>query len=81
MPTYVVRKDDDTPSDEADTWEVICSWGELQEMCAEYGLKQIMKAPNMITDHKSVHTRAGSEWQDILKKIKKDSGRGNTIKV
>jgi len=81
MPTYIVRKDDDTPFEEADTWEVVCSWNELQEMCTEYGLKQIMQAPNMITDHKSTHTRAGSEWQDLLKNIKKNSGRGNTIKV
>jgi hypothetical protein len=81
MPTYILRKDDDTPVGEADTWEVICSWDELQEMCAEYGLKQIMQAPSMVSDSKSVHTRAGTEWQDILKKVKKESGRGNTIKV
>ena len=81
MPTYIVRKDDDTPHDEADTWEVICTYNELQEMCAEYGLKQIMQAPSMVTDVKSTHTRAGSEWQNMLKKIKENSGRGNTIKV
>lgn len=81
MPTYIVRKDDDTPAEEADTWEVICSYDELQEMCVEYGLKQIIQAPNMISDHKSTHTRAGSDWQDLLKGIKKQSGRGNTIKV
>jgi hypothetical protein len=39
MPTYIVRKDDDTPPEEADSWEVICSYSELQEMCIEYGLK------------------------------------------
>lgn len=81
MPTYVVRKDDDTPHEEADTWEVICSWNELQEMCTEYKLKQIVKAPSMVTDTKGTLTRAGSEWQDLLKNIKKNSGRGNTIKV
>ncbi len=36
---------------------------------------------NPISDHKSVNTRAGSEWQEHLKNIKKSSGRGNTIKV
>jgi len=81
MPTYIVRKDDDTHAEEAETWEVICSYNELQEMCSEYGLKQVLQAPNMVTDTKSVMTRAGSEWQDHLKNIKKKSGRGNTIKV
>ena len=81
MPTYIVRKDDNVPYEEADTWEVLCSWDELQEMCAEYGLRQIMQAPSMVTDVKGTHTRAGSEWQDILKKVKKESGSGNTIKV
>jgi hypothetical protein len=81
MPTYIVRKDDDTPVEEAETWEVICSYKELQEMCVEYGLKQILQAPSMVTDTKSVMTRAGSEWQDVLKTVKKNSGRGNTIKV
>lgn len=74
MPTYIVRKDDNTPLEEADTWEVICSYSELQEMCTEYNLKQIMQAPSMVTDHKSPLTRAGSEWGNFLGKLKKNAG-------
>jgi hypothetical protein len=81
MPTYIVRKDDDVPTEEANSWEIICSYTELQQMCNEYGLKQIIGAPSTVTDTKGTLTRAGGEWQDMLKKIKKQSGRGNTIKV
>jgi hypothetical protein len=35
----------------------------------------------MISDSKSPMTRAGREWQDHLKRIKKGSGRDNNIKV
>lgn len=35
----------------------------------------------MISDSKSTMTRAGKEWQDHLKGIQKNSGKGNTIKV
>jgi hypothetical protein len=35
----------------------------------------------MVSDSKSAMRRAGSEWQDRLKQIKKGSGRNNNIKV
>ena len=43
-------------------------------MCAEYGIKQVMQAPSMISDHKSTLTRAGSEWNNMLTKMKKNAG-------
>lgn len=74
MPTYVLEKD-------GEEHEVLCTYEEMKAMCEEYGYRHLIKAPSMITDHKSVMTRAGSEWQDHLKNIKKNSGRGNTINV
>jgi hypothetical protein len=35
----------------------------------------------MISDSKSTMTRAGKEWEGHLKRIKKGSGMGNTVKV
>jgi len=35
----------------------------------------------MISDSKSTMTRAGKEWEGHLKRVKKNSGRGNTINV
>lgn len=78
MPTYILQKEKDG---EINRIEVQCSYEEMKKMCEEFDLKHIIQAPSMITDHKSVMTRAGSEWQDKLKDIKKKSGRGNTIKV
>jgi len=34
----------------------------------------------LISDSKTPHRRAGTEWNDVLKKVKKGSGQGNTIK-
>jgi hypothetical protein len=44
-------------------------------------LKIQLQPLNPISDTKSTLTRAGGDWQDHLKNIKKGSGRGNTIKV
>jgi hypothetical protein len=77
MPRYIVKKDDDSE----ESWEVWCSYAELQEMCAEYGLKQIIGSPDIVSGVRSTLRMAGNEWQDTLKEIKKNSGRGNTIKV
>lgn len=35
--------------------------------------------PSLVSDTKSTLTRAGSEWGDVLKKVKKASGRQNSI--
>jgi hypothetical protein len=81
MPTYIVRKDDDTPPEEADSWEVICSYSELQEMCIEYGLKQILSAPKIVSMVGHNISKTPDSWKDHLKQIKSGSGRTNTIKT
>ena len=78
MPTYVLEKE---VNGEKNKIEVQCSYEEMQEMCAEYGLRHIIQAPSMVTDTKGTLTRAGSEWRDHLERIKKKSGKGNTIKT
>jgi hypothetical protein len=74
MPTYVLEKNNEEV-------EVLCSYEEMKTLCKEHGYRHLIKAPSMVTDVKSTHTRAGGEWQDLLKSMKKNSGRGNTIKV
>lgn len=37
-------------------------------------------APNLVSDSRDIHSRAGSEFNNRLKQIKKISGRSNTIK-
>lgn len=78
MPTYTVKKAD---SDSDHEWDVICSYTELKEMCEEYGLVQVMKAPKIVTGVGSLHSKVPDGFKDKLKQIKKGSGAGNTIKV
>lgn len=44
-------------------------------------LYRTLETAGMVSDSKSAMRRAGSEWQDRLKQIKKGSGRNNNIKV
>ena len=76
MPTYVLRN-----NKTGEVWEVNCSYSDLEDYLAHKDIQQIIKAPSMVTDTKSVMTRAGSDWQDHLKRIKKSAGRKSTIKV
>jgi len=77
MPTYVFRN--------TDTDEIVehqMSMVDLDQFKEDNPHLKIQLQPlSPISDHKSTMTRAGSEWQDKLKQIKKNSGRGNTIKV
>ena len=77
MPTYVFRN--------KDTDEIVehqMSVADLDQFKEDNPHLKIQLQPlNPISDHKSTMTCAGSEWQDKLKQIKKNAGRGSTIKV
>jgi hypothetical protein len=45
--------------------------------CVEQTLTE---PPKLVSDSRDIHTRAGSEFNNRLKQIKKVSGRSNTIK-
>jgi len=45
-------------------------------------LEQVhLSAPSLASGHKSARQLAGSDWNDLLKGIKNNSGKGNTIKT
>lgn len=52
-----------------------------QTPCANCGGEMYIKigAPGFISDSKSTLTRAGSEWNDVVSRIKKGSGKDNSI--
>ena len=78
MPTYTLINKE--TREEVDT-EVI-PWSKLQEFLeANPQWTQKLTTPGFISDSKSIHRRAGTEWQDMLKKIKKQSGSRSTIKI
>ena len=77
MPTYVFR-DINNDAFEEHTMKI----SELDQFKKDNQHLKIQLQPlNPISDHKSTMTRAGSEWQDHLREMKKKAGRGNTIKV
>ena len=77
MPTYVFKN---TKTEEVE--EHLLKIAELDQFKEDNPHLQIqLQGMNMVTDTKSTLTRAGGEWQDLLKTVKKQSGRGNTIKV
>ena len=77
MPRYtIIDKSDDTE------YEIQCSWDELQIVLNENpNLKQGLSTPNFVTQTGNTVSKTSTDWRDLLKKVKKGSGRGNTVNV
>jgi hypothetical protein len=54
-----------------------------QQPCSECGgeIYRTLETGGLVSDSKTPLRRAGSGWSDVLKKVKKGSGRSNTIKT
>ena len=77
MPTYEVR---DLKTGE-DT-EIICSYDSLQEKIDTGRYVQIHKSTaNLISHHGSILGKTSGDWKNLNERIKKGSGRGNSIKT
>jgi len=75
MPTYGIKR-----KSTEEEWEVICSWNELQKILEEdEDLVQMLSTPSFAGASMSNLRAAGDNWKDLLNKIKKGSGEGNTI--
>jgi hypothetical protein len=51
------------------------------EQCGGEIYQSLTEAPKLVSDSKTAMRRAGTGWNDVLKGIKKASGRDNTIKT
>ena len=78
MPVYNL-KDEKT----GERYEVFCTWDELQTMLSELpDVKQELSTPSFSgAGLKDNISRAGSGWTDLMKRIKKNSGRENKINI
>lgn len=77
MPTYTIR---DTKEDQE--WDVICSWNELQEILnANPTFQQGLATPRTVSMTGNTISRTSGDWRDYLKKVKKESGKGDTINI
>jgi hypothetical protein len=77
MPVYTLRNDVTEQ-----IMDVNMSYKDLQDFLhgnPEYS--QIFKMPATVTGRMSTHRMAGEGWQDVLKKVKKNSGKDNKINV
>ena len=76
MPVYTLKN---TKTNKE--WDITCSYQDLQFELKKKNIEQVLKFPGMVGSTKSSLTRAGGDWQDLLKNMKKKSGRGNSINV
>ena len=76
MPTYNFRNIDNEEIIEVKLKNSEIS--KFQEENPNYK-KIIMSAPKLVTGHTTARQLAGTEWNDKLKEIKKNAGKGSTI--
>lgn len=77
MPTYTL-KDIKTQN----TWDVVCSWDELQVTLDEMpDVIQVLAVPKIVSSQGSLLGKTDNGWKDNLQRIKNSSGKNNTIKV
>lgn len=79
MPTYTLQ---DLKTGQQH--DVVCSWNELQKMLDEQqNVKHVLSAPKIVSGVSGNRDlKVPDGFKDLLKnKVKKGSGRGNTVNV
>lgn len=78
MPVYEFRN-----KDTQEVTEVVLKISEYDNYLSENPQleRYYSTAPSLTSGHKTARQLAGTEWNDHLKRIKKSSGRDNTIKT
>jgi len=77
MPTYTVRND---KTDEEK--DMFCSYDELQIFLMEnLDWHSVPTAPAVITQSGNTINKTSGDWKDLMKKMKKEAGSGNSIKT
>ena len=77
MPIYTLHK---KSTDEM--FDVNMKFDDLAQLLEDDDIERVLVPPKFVSDDgRSNVTRAGSEWRDLMGRIKKGSGAGNTIKT
>jgi hypothetical protein len=79
MPVYTLKN-----LQTEEEWDVVCSWGELKSTLEEdSNLQQVLKPLKIISGRMgNSDMKVPDGFKDLLKnKIKKGSGKGNSINV
>ena len=77
MPEYTIKNE--KTLEEID---VVCSYSELQILLSEDAdLIQKLSAPKIVSGVGGLYSKTDDGFKDVLGRIKKSSGRGNTIRT
>lgn len=76
MPTYTMRN-----IITGEVEEMILSLTERQQLLDTGVYTQELSTPNFVSMTGGTLSKTSSDWKDLLKKIKKQSGRNNNINV
>ena len=80
VPKYTLKKYIESKRQYVE-WDVTCSSAEVQGICDEHNAERVLKFPGIVSQQGSLLSKTDDGWKDNLKRIKQNSGRGNTIKV
>lgn len=76
MPTYTMKN-----VETGQIEEMILSLTERQQLLDTGVYTQELSTPNFVSMTGGTLSKTSSDWKDLLKKIKKQSGRNNNINV
>lgn len=77
MPTYSMKH-----KETGEVKDMLLSFSEREELLEAGEYEQVhLAAPKTVTHVGSMIGKTSSDWQSLLKDIKKGSGKGNTINV
>lgn len=77
MPTYTLHNEKTN-----EHFDVFCKYDEMQQMLeSDHNLKLVLPTPQILGHVGSLLSKTDNGWKENLKRIKENSGKGNTIKV
>ena len=76
VPKYTVK-----PLEEGDEYDIECKSEELDAYLKKHNCIKVLKFPGIVSHQGSLLSKTDNGWKDVLKSVKKASGKGNTIKV
>jgi len=75
MPTYTMKN-----IETGEEQTLILSLREREEMLASGLFEQQLSTPGFVSMTGGTLSKTSGDWRDLMKKISKESGRGNTVK-
>ena len=75
MPTYTLQN-----KKTGEIWQVLCSYDEMKKRLNDK-IELVPVMPNIVSGVGNLHSKTDDGWKDNLRRIKQNSGKGNTIKI